>query len=98
MLWIRPEAESDIQNTFRWYEEQRIGLGHEFLLSFEAALEHLQTYPLSGPRTYRLLRRLLLRRFPYGVYYIIYKNRVVIVACFHCHRDPRWMLAERTGS
>jgi plasmid stabilization system protein ParE len=33
----------------------------------------------------------LLRRFPYGIYYRIYPDSIVIVACMHGRRDPkRW--------
>ena len=94
-LWIQPEAESDIENTFRWYEEQRVGLGHEFLLALEASLQHVRRYPYSKPKIHHELRRTLLRRFPYGVFYLLAERALVVVACFHCRRDPRWMLAQR---
>jgi plasmid stabilization system protein ParE len=33
----------------------------------------------------------LLRRFPYGIYYRLYPDSIVIVACMHGRRDPkRW--------
>jgi len=38
-LIIRPEAEEDLSESYGWYERQRPGLGDEFLLRVEAALE-----------------------------------------------------------
>ncbi len=44
MKWhfiVRPEAEQDIAEAFDWYEEQRKGLGDDFLLRVEAAFDSL---------------------------------------------------------
>ncbi len=30
--FIMPEAESDLKETFSWYEGKRVGLGYDFLL------------------------------------------------------------------
>jgi toxin ParE1/3/4 len=35
-LIVRPEAEQDLSEAFRWYEERRKGLGHDFLLQVYA--------------------------------------------------------------
>ena len=32
---IRPEAEADIQDAYKWYESQRKGLGESFILCIE---------------------------------------------------------------
>ena len=41
-LVIRPAAESELSEAYRWYEAQRQGLGSEFLVSVEAALALIQ--------------------------------------------------------
>ncbi|PSB02814.1 hypothetical protein C7B64_11345 [Merismopedia glauca CCAP 1448/3] len=38
---------------------------------------------------YRDVRRAVLRRFPYAVYYRIISSRVVVTAVFHSRRDPK---------
>jgi hypothetical protein len=35
-LVIAPEAESDIEEAYLWYEDRRVGLGEEFLGSVDA--------------------------------------------------------------
>lgn len=35
------------------------------------------------------IRRALLRRFPYCVFYIVLSNEIVVLACVHGHRDPK---------
>lgn len=86
---IRPEAEADLAEAFAWYEERRPGLGDRFLLSVDAALSGIQRYPESSPAVHRPIRRLLLRRFPYGVFYTVEESAIVVLAVFHCGRDPR---------
>jgi hypothetical protein len=45
-LTIRKEAEFDIDEQFNYYEEKREGLGHDYLLCIEEALDKLQRNPL----------------------------------------------------
>ena len=48
-LRLRPEAEADLDGAFTWYEEQRAGLGRDFLLAVEAALARIERNPESFP-------------------------------------------------
>lgn len=41
------------------------------------------------PVVHRQTRRALLRRFPYGLYYRIVDDQIVVVACMHGRRNPR---------
>ncbi len=86
---LRPEAEADIGEAYQWYEEQAEGLGEEFLRAVDACFSSLQRTPMAWPATYKDMRRSLLRKFPYGIFYIIEADRVMILACFHARRDPK---------
>lgn len=88
-LIIRPEAELDMREAYVWYEKQVPALGANFLLHVDAALRTVQRYPLQYPVIYRNARRCLVRRFPYGIYYVVEDKRIVVVAVFHAKRDPR---------
>lgn len=39
---LRPEAEADVRNAFRQYEERAHGLGEEFLRAADAALASIR--------------------------------------------------------
>ncbi len=45
-LTIRKEAELDISDNFNFYEEHRLGLGHDFLLCVDVALSKIERNPL----------------------------------------------------
>ena len=86
---IRPAAAADIEDAFIWYEQQRPGLGSEFLKVLDESLAAIHRSPQLHPVVHRDTRRLLLPRFPYGVYYRIYPGVIVVVACMHGKRNPR---------
>ena len=92
---IQPEAEEDIFDSYRWYEERDKGLGEEFLRSIDACIASVQRNPLSYPIVHKQIRRALLRKFPHGLFYIIDNDNLIILACFHVRRDPK-KLEDRT--
>jgi|WetSurMetagenome_2_1015567.scaffolds.fasta_scaffold02998_3 toxin ParE1/3/4 len=87
-LLIRPEAEADIEEAYRWYERLRSGLGSDFLLCVEEGLDKIQKNPEMYRVVHRNVRRLLIRRFPYGNFYITGPGLTIVLAVFHGHRDP----------
>jgi plasmid stabilization system protein ParE len=85
---FEPEAEADVLNAFAWYENQRRGLGLLFRGALDAALERIEREPLAFPVQYRALRRVLVDRFPYAIYFRAYPTVVTVVAVVHGRRDP----------
>ena len=86
---LRPAAAADVEGAYRWYEEQRAGLGDAFLAAVGASLEMIAAHPLAAPVVHKDTRRLLLRRFPYGVFYRLVGSEIVVVGCLHAKRHPR---------
>lgn len=87
---VRPAAAADIEDAFRWYESRRSGLGDEFLLALTSTRNRILEHPEAYPVLHRTTRRALLPgRFPYGLFYRVYGDTLVIVACMHAKRDPR---------
>jgi plasmid stabilization system protein ParE len=89
---FRPEAEADVTEAIGWYEGRVIGLGFEFLKTLDACLQRIARNPEHYPAIHKTVRRALLRRFPYGVFFLAESERVVVLAVFHAKRDPRrWL-------
>lgn len=86
---FRPAAASDVEDAYQWYEHQRRGLGDEFLSALSTAIQSVLEYPERFPVVYRQMRRINLRRFPYSLFYRIYNDEIIVVACMHGRRDPR---------
>jgi plasmid stabilization system protein ParE len=87
-LTIRKEAEFDIDEQFDYHEEIREGLGYDFLLCIEEALDKLQRNPLIYRKIQNKLRRIPIKRFPYRIFYFVQNNNIIITAVFHARKDP----------
>ena len=88
-LRLRAEAELDLADAALWYEEQRSGLGHQFLDEVLATFTIIAKTPLSYQLVHRNTRRALVHRFPFGIYYRIETSMIVVVAVMHGSRNPR---------
>ena len=90
-LLLRPAAAADAEEAYRWYERQRVGLGEEFLATVDATLRDIVASRATYAVIHRDARRALLHRFPYAIFYRLYDETVIIIACMHGRRNPqRW--------
>ncbi|MCI0570115.1 MAG: type II toxin-antitoxin system RelE/ParE family toxin [Myxococcaceae bacterium] len=85
---IRNEAQADIREAAQWYEAQRAGLGTEFTRAVRALLASVEREPARFPVVHAEVRRALLRRFPYALYFIVEGEQTVLLACLHVRRSP----------
>lgn len=89
VLVFRPEVQEEVNEAYNWYEKQKSGLGDEFLDSVEQTLNRVSSMPKSYQVVYRDVRRAVVKRFPYAVYYRVISSRVIVTAIFHARRDPK---------
>ncbi|MFO0691712.1 MAG: type II toxin-antitoxin system RelE/ParE family toxin [Myxococcota bacterium] len=93
---LTPEAEADVAQARDWYAERAEQLGADFVASVDAALEQVEAFAELAPIVHASVRRTLLHRFPYGVFYTIEGGEIVVLGCFHARRDPdAWRLRGR---
>jgi plasmid stabilization system protein ParE len=90
-LIVAPEAEQDIDEAYGWYESKQFGLGEDFLSRVDACIQSILRSPELHRVVYENYWRMLVRRFPYAIFYE-YVNGVATIYCiFHTSRDPkRW--------
>ena len=81
-------SRNDVEIAFAWYEEQRYGLGLEFLDCVEAAIETIIQMPKLYARHHTNFRRALVRRFPFSIFYTLGKEEIIIHAVFDNRQDP----------
>ena len=85
---VRPEAEQDLKEAFRWYEETRRGLGYDFLLQVHAGINLIETNPTIFQIEYKNVRKHLIKRFPFKIIYLFSENVVKVLAVIHTKRNP----------
>ena len=85
---VRHRAELDITEAQAWYENQRSGLGIEFHTEVSQVFTTLSKTPLLYPILYRDVRRVVIHRFPFLLWYRVHGETVIVLACTHAKQDP----------
>lgn len=88
-------VEVDVAEAAEWYNAQRLGLGIEFIAEVQGTDRLLLANPLRYAVRFDDIRRLNLRRFPYGIFFIIQGETIVVIGVLHFRRDSRALLAQR---
>lgn len=85
---FRRGAGRDLADAYGWYEEQRAGLGEEFLASIDASFGIIARFPEMFAPAHGEVRRAIVSRFPFAVFYRVEPARIVVLAVLHSARDP----------
>lgn len=90
-LIVRPEAETDLTDAAVWYELREPGLGLELISEVRSAIARALKSPESFTRLRRnpTVRRVLTRRFPYRIFFIVRPKAIVVFAVLHAARHDR---------
>ncbi len=74
-FWFQPEALAEYSDAIRYYQET----GAELAAAFIEEIEHAVRAIRRNPDTWRLVegdvRRYLVHRFPFGIYYTLPSHR-----------------------
>ncbi len=90
-LKFSARALREIGEAQEWYELQNPGLGEEFIAAMELQLKRLEQAPLLYAEIIPRVRRALLPRFPYGLFYVVRGDLVHVLAVLNDARSPnRW--------
>lgn len=82
-------AQTDVANAIAYYNSEKPGLGGEFATEVRKTIERILQYPKAWALVSQRTRRCQVNRFPYGVFYSLKKDIVVVSAILHNHREPR---------
>ena len=82
----RRKVGRDLAAGFGHYEGQSEGLGEKFLSAVDSSFGALERYPEMFAPVHGEVRRALVSRFPYGIFY---RMQVVVLTVLHTARDPR---------
>ena len=86
--FLRGLAREDLQSAAAWYQQRRDGLGSEFIDEFLSCVDRIENNPELYPVVDADVRRALLRRFPYAIYYIVEPTHIQILGIYHCGQHP----------
>lgn len=88
---ITPTADQETQNAYEYYEKQLTGLGERFLQELESRYADLATkpdnYSILADDPHKVLRDVMLKRFPFNLVFEIVANTVVVYSVHHTKRE-----------
>ena len=91
-LIVRPLAEEDILRAFRWYESELRGLGTQFLEALDEGFDRISENPLHYAEIAGGIRRKLLSKFPFAVFFVFENDEVRVLAVLqHAQNPDIWM-------
>ena len=88
-----PEVTQDVEAAAAWYDQQRSGLGEDFLDAITEAQAVIDQSPRAfgqarPPIPNREVRRYNVPTFPYAIIYEVNGDDVVIIHVVHARRQP----------
>lgn len=85
---LRPAADADIQASHDDLEQVRAGLGDQFVTRVRETLDQIEAMPELYGVVWQDVRAARLRQFRHLVYYVVFADRVEVLAVMHGSRDP----------
>ncbi len=90
---LRVIVYDDIDEAVNWYEQQSKGLGKRFSLQVEIALTKIAITPYNYKIYHKNVRRVLLNRFPYKIFYTISPdNKILVLGIYHGKRSKSFII------
>ena len=83
LIRFTPDADTELAEARQWYAYQREDLDLEFMQSIDEALSRIVANPNLYPIVYRTLRRAVVRRFPFAIFYEVAADEIQVLAVFH---------------
>ena len=90
-LILTEKAQEDLDDAFQWYEDQEPELGKEFIRCIDAKIAELNRHPLHHQVVQSdQVRRALINRFPFSIYFVNEEELITIFAILHQRRSPKF--------
>ena len=81
-------AEAEFDDAKQYYELEQAGLGKRFEKEVKASLQRVKQFPTAWPIEREGIQKYLIHKFPYKILYSVQKNKILVLAFAHQHREP----------
>ena len=82
-------ASAEVEAAISRYAQPEINQAPAFVKDLERTEAHLRAQPALYQQVEGEIRRAVLRRFPYSLFYVIEQDEVIVLACMHQHQKLR---------
>lgn len=94
-------AQREFVEAALWYQSRSDRIAADFVDEYERVLHHVERGPEQYARAENIesprdIRQVLMRRFPYILYFELTGDEVVVLAVSHAAREPGYWVNDRT--
>lgn len=82
------QAEEEIAEAYFWYEEREPGLGDRFFQALKRSVKAVALQPEIHPLRFDQVRRALVQKFPYAIYFEHDEEFIYVHSVHHQSRNP----------
>lgn len=86
-LVVSDNAKQQIERMSRWFLEQAPGLEKKFLQELFNSMDFIHKNPLKCQLRYKNVRVKFLKKFDFGIHYIIENQTLFVLAVFHMRQN-----------
>jgi plasmid stabilization system protein ParE len=91
-LKILELASLEMDDGEEYYNLQQEKLGRSFKKDVQNAIDNIVSFPELYPKIESDLRRCILHRFPYSIFYTVDDDTIVILSIAHQRRKPYYRI------
>lgn len=85
---ISQKAFFEIEEAKEYYNLQQNNLGDTFKSDLKDSIENIKNFPNLYPNITDDMKRCILHRFPYSLFYTLKEDVILILSVAHQHRKP----------
>ena len=85
-----PEAADEYEEAIAYYEDCQTGLGKQLSQEIDASIKLILAFPKAWTILDGEIKRILIRRFPFGLLYILRNDEIYILAVMNLNRKPNY--------
>ncbi|MCU0288669.1 MAG: type II toxin-antitoxin system RelE/ParE family toxin [Acidobacteria bacterium] len=90
---FHPEALQEYEEAVLYYSEISKNLAAAFIKCVENGIKKILECPNAWQIVEENIRRHLINRFPFGIYYSIEKEYIMIISVMHMNRKPGYWIS-----
>jgi hypothetical protein len=87
---FHPQAANEFEDAVIYYEDCQVGLGKQLIQEIDVAIQLVLAYPLAWTLVDHQVRRVLVRRFPFGLLYTVMNDEIYILAVMNLNKAPNY--------
>ena len=87
---LLPIVHTELRKTKKWYADKNEVLANDFKTEVDKEIDYIGKFPENSQRKYKELRRSLVSRFPYAIFYLVKEKQkqIIVLGVLHTSRNP----------